>query len=161
MKGDKKVIDALNLSLRGELTAINQYFLHARIFENWGVTKLARHEKKESIEEMGHADMLIQRILLLEGLPNLQDLDKLLIGENVREALESDRQLEIAGIANYRKNIAVCEAANDYVTRDLFVKILTDEEGHLDHVETQLQMITDMGIENYIQLQSDSIDQQA
>lgn len=160
MKGDKKVIDALNLSLKGELTAINQYFLHARIFENWGMTKLAKHEKAESIEEMNHADLLIQRILLLEGLPNLQELDKLLIGENVKEALEADRQLEITGIENYRKAIAVAEAANDYVTRDLFVKILTDEEGHLDHLDTQLQMINDMGLQNYIQLQSDSIDQQ-
>lgn len=160
MKGDKKVIDALNLSLKGELTAINQYFLHARIFENWGMTKLAKHEKAESIEEMNHADLLIQRILLLEGLPNLQELDKLLIGENVKEALEADRRLEITGIENYRKAIAVAEAANDYVTRDLFVKILTDEEGHLDHLDTQLQMINDMGLQNYIQLQSDSIDQQ-
>ena len=160
MKGDKKVIDALNLSLKGELTAINQYFLHARIFENWGMTKLAKHEKAESIEEMNHADLLIQRILLLEGLPNLQELDKLLIGENVKEALEADRQLEITGIENYRKAIAVADAANDYVTRDLFVKILTDEEGHLDHLDTQLQMINDMGLQNYIQLQSDSIDQQ-
>lgn len=160
MKGDKKVIDALNLSLKGELTAINQYFLHARIFENWGMTKLAKHEKAESIEEMEHADLLIQRILLLEGLPNLQDLDKLRIGENVKEALEADRQLEIHGIETYRKNIAVAEAANDYVTRDLFVKILGDEEGHLDHLDTQLQMINDMGLQNYIQLQSDSIDQQ-
>jgi bacterioferritin len=160
MKGDKKVIDALNLSLKGELTAINQYFLHARIFENWGMTKLAKHEKAESIEEMEHADLLIQRILLLEGLPNLQELDKLLIGENVKEALEADRQLELTGIENYRKAIAVAEAANDYVTRDLFVKILTDEEGHLDHLDTQLQMINDMGLQNYIQLQSDSIDQQ-
>jgi len=160
MKGDKKVIDALNLSLKGELTAINQYFLHARIFENWGMTKLAKHEKAESIEEMEHADLLIQRILLLEGLPNLQELDKLLIGENVKEALEADRKLELNGIETYRKNIAVAEAANDYVTRDLFVKILTDEEGHLDHLDTQLQMINDMGLQNYIQLQSDSIDQQ-
>lgn len=160
MKGDKKVIDALNLSLKGELTAINQYFLHARIFENWGMTKLAKHEKAESIEEMEHADLLIQRILLLEGLPNLQDLDKLMIGENVKEALEADRKLELNGIETYRKNIAVAEAANDYVTRDLFVKILSDEEGHLDHLDTQLQMISDMGLQNYIQLQSDSIDQQ-
>ena len=160
MKGDEKVLQTLNLSLKGELTAINQYFLHARIFENWGVTKLAKHEKAESIEEMGHADLLIQRILLLEGLPNLQELGKLTIGETVKEALEGDRMLEIDGIANYRKGIGICEAAHDYVTRDLLIKILTDEEGHLDHVETQLQMMKDMGIENYLQLQSDSIDQQ-
>lgn len=160
MKGDAKVIETLNLSLKGELTAINQYFLHARIFDNWGLTKLARHEKKESIEEMEHADLLIQRILLLEGLPNLQELDKLMIGENVKEALEGDMKLEIDGINNYRKGIAVCEAARDYVTRDLLVKILSDEEGHLDHLETQMKMIEDMGLENYIQLQSDSMDQQ-
>ncbi len=160
MKGDKKVIEALNLSLKGELTAINQYFLHARIFESWGMTKLAKHEKAESIEEMEHADLLIQRILLLEGLPNLQDLDKLMIGENVKEALEADRKLELNGIETYRKNIAIADAASDYVTRDLFVKILTDEEGHLDHLDTQLQMINDMGLQNYIQLQSDSVDQQ-
>lgn len=160
MKGNAQVLKRLNLALKGELTAINQYFLHARIFENWGMTKLAKHEKAESIEEMEHADLLIQRILLLEGLPNLQELDKLLIGENVKEALEADRQLELTGIENYRKAIAVAEAANDYVTRDLFVKILTDEEGHLDHLDTQLQMINDMGLQNYIQLQSDSIDQQ-
>lgn len=160
MKGDKKVIQTLNLSLKGELTAINQYFLHARIFESWGVTKLAKHEKAESIEEMGHADLLIQRVLLLGGLPNLQDLDKLMIGETVKEALEADMKLEKNGIANYRKGIAVCEEAGDYVTRDLLIKILTDEEGHLDHVETQLKMIEDMGLENYLLLQSDPIDQQ-
>lgn len=160
MKGDEKVLQTLNLSLKGELTAINQYFLHARIFENWGVTKLAKHEKAESIEEMGHADLLIQRILLLEGLPNLQDLGRLTIGETVKEALEGDMQLEIDGIATYRKGIAVCEAAHDYVTRDLLIKILTDEEGHLDHIETQLKMMEDMGMENYLQLQSDSMDQQ-
>lgn len=160
MKGNAKVIQTLNLSLKGELTAINQYFLHARIFESWGVTKLAKHEKKESIEEMEHADLLIQRILLLEGLPNLQELDKLLIGETVKEALESDQKLEQTGIANYRKGIAICEEAQDYVSRDLLLKILADEEGHLDHIETQLQMIEQMGLENYLQLQSDSIDQQ-
>jgi bacterioferritin len=160
MKGDSKVIEALNLSLKGELTAINQYFLHARIFENWGVTKLAKHEKAESIEEMNHADLLIQRILLLDGLPNLQDLDKLMIGESVPEALEGDRQLEITGIANYRKGIKIAEDAQDYVTRDLFIQILKDEEGHLDHIDTQLQMIKDMGLQNYLQLQADSIDQQ-
>lgn len=161
MKGDKKVIQTLNLSLKGELTAINQYFLHARIFESWGVTKLAKHEKKESIEEMEHADLLIQRILLLEGLPNLQELDKLMIGEDVKEAMEADMKLEKTGIANYRKGIAVCEEAQDYVTRDLLIKILADEEGHLDHLETQLQMIENMGLENYLQLQSESIDQQS
>lgn len=160
MKGDKKVIEALNLSLRGELTAINQYFLHARMLDDWGMTRLGKHEKAESIEEMGHADLLITRILLLEGLPNLQDLEKLRIGENVKEVLEADLALEQDGIANYRKGIAVCEAAHDYISRDLLIKILADEEGHQDHLETQLRMIESMGLENYIQLQSDPIDQQ-
>ncbi len=160
MKGDPKVLQTLNLSLRGELTAINQYFLHARMLDDWGMTKLGKHEKAESIEEMQHADLLIKRILLLEGLPNLQDLEKLRIGENVKEILEGDLALEVDGIANYRKGIAICDAAQDYVTRDLLIKILTDEEGHLDHLETQLKMIEAMGLENYIQLQSDSMDQQ-
>ncbi len=160
MKGNKKVLETLNNSLRGELTAINQYFLHARILDDWGMTKLGRHEKKESIEEMNHADLLIKRILLLEGLPNLQELDKLMIGENVKEVLEADLKLEKHGIATYRKGIAICEEAQDYVSRDLLIKILSDEEGHQDHLETQLQMIEDMGFENYIQLQSDSADQQ-
>lgn len=158
--GDKKVIETLNLSLRGELTAINQYFLHARILDDWGMTKLGKHEKAESIEEMMHADLLIKRILLLGGLPNLQDLEKLRIGENVTEVLEADLALEKDGINNYRNGIAVCEAARDYVSRDLLIKILGDEEGHQDHLETQLRMIENMGLENYIQLQSDSIDQQ-
>lgn len=158
--GDKKVIETLNLSLRGELTAINQYFLHARILDDWGMTKLGKHEKAESIEEMMHADLLIKRILLLGGLPNLQDLEKLRIGENVTEVLEADLALEKDGINNYRNGIAVCEAARDYVSRDLLIKILGDEEGHQDHLETQLRMIENMGLENYIQLQSDSVDQQ-
>lgn len=156
MKGDPKVIQHLNTALRGELTAINQYFLHSRMLENWGMTKLARHEYKESIEEMQHADKLIKRILLLEGLPNLQDLDKLQLGENVKEVLEGDRNLEINGIANYRKAIGDCEAAKDYVTRDLLIEILGDEENHLDHLDTMLQMIELQGIQNFIQLQSDS-----
>ena len=121
MKGNPKVIKALNLSLKGELTAINQYFLHARMLENWGVTKLAAHEKKESIEEMHHADRLIQRILLLEGLPNLQDLGKLMIGQDVKETIECDMKLEIEGIKQYRENIKLCEEVGDYVTRDLFL----------------------------------------
>lgn len=159
MKGDAQVIKRLNLALRGELTAINQYFLHSRMFEDWGVTKLARHEYKESIEEMQHADLLIKRILLLGGLPNLQDLGKLYIGEGVQEALEGDLKLEVEGIANYRDGIKDCETASDYVTRDLFIKILTDEEGHQDFLHTQLDMIKKMGLGNYIQLNSDSADQ--
>lgn len=160
MKGNPQVLKRLNLALKGELTAINQYFLHARMLDDWGVTKLGKHEYKESIEEMQHADLLIQRILLLEGLPNLQELGKLYIGENVVEVIKGDLKLEEEGIQNYRDGIKDCEAANDYVTRDLFIKILTDEEGHEDHLNTQLKMIENMGLERYIQLNSDSFDQQ-
>lgn len=158
MKGDPNVIAHLNTALKGELTAINQYFLHSRLMENLGMTKLARHEYKESIEEMQHADKLIQRILLLEGHPNLQDLNKLHIGETVQEMLEGDRQLEIDGIAHYREAIATCEAARDYVTRDLLIGIMADEEGHLDHLDTMLDMIKLQGVQNFIQLQSDPAD---
>lgn len=160
MKGNAQVLKRLNLALKGELTAINQYFLHARMLDDWGVTKLGKHEYKESIEEMNHADVLIKRILLLEGLPNLQELGKLYIGENVEEVLKGDLKLEQEGIANYRAGIKDCEEANDYVTRDLFIQILKDEEGHEDHLNTQLKMIEQMGIERYIQLNSDSFDEQ-
>jgi bacterioferritin len=154
MKGDKKVIEQLNLALKKELTAINQYFLHARMLEDWGVTKLAAHEYKESIEEMQHADRFIKRILLLGGLPNLQELGKLFIGENVKEVIECDLKLEIDGIATYRKAIKVCEEAHDYVSRDLFLQILKDEEEHADGLETQLRLIEQIGIESFIQLNS-------
>lgn len=159
MKGDPNILKHLNIGLKGELTAINQYFLHSRMLEDWGMTKLARHEYKESLEEMVHADKLIKRILLLDGLPNLQELEKLHIGENVKEVLEGDRMLEENGIRNYRAAIEACEIAKDYVTRDLLIEILTDEEGHLDHLDTMLQMIELQGIQNFIQLQSDSADQ--
>lgn len=152
MKGDAKVLKALNNSLKGELTAINQYFLHSRMLEDWGVAKLAKHEYDESIEEMQHADKLIQRILLLEGLPNLQDLGKLMIGQDVKEVIECDLKLEIGGIKDYRDGIKVAEEAGDYVTSDLFKSILADEEGHQDHLETQLELIEQIGIENFIQL---------
>lgn len=158
MKGNKDVIKCLNNSLKGELTAINQYFLHAKMLEDWGVTKLAKHEKEESIEEMVHAEKIIDRILLLEGLPNLQDLGKLYIGQNVKEVIECDMKLEQEGIEGYREGIKVAEAAGDYVTSDLFKAILAEEEGHLDHQETQLQMIDDMGIENFLALNADSED---
>lgn len=158
MKGDKAVIKCLNNSLKGELTAINQYFLHAKMLEDWGVTKLAKHEKAESIEEMMHAERIIDRILLLEGLPNLQDLGKLNIGTNVKEVIEGDLKLEIQGIKDYREGVKVAEAAGDYVTADLFKAILADEEGHQDHLETQLQMIKDMGIQNFLALNADSED---
>ena len=157
MKGDKNVIAALNEGLKKELTAINQYFLHSRMLEDWGVTKLAKHEYNESIEEMQHADLFIKRILLLGGLPNLQSLDKLLIGETVQEILECDLKLEEGGIEAYRKAIKVCEDAGDYVSRDLFLEILKAEEEHADHYETQLELIKQIGIEKYIALNSDPL----
>lgn len=156
MKGDKKVIEHLNLALKKELTAINQYFLHSRMLDDWGVTKLAKHEYKESIEEMQHADKLIQRILFLEGIPNLQELGKLFIGEDVKEILECDLKIEIDGAAHYRQAVEDAEKAKDFVSRDLFLTILKDEEGHIDYLETQLQMIEDMGIQNYLQINSES-----
>ncbi len=156
MKGDQKIIDFLNEALKKELTAINQYFLHSRILDDWGITKLAKHEYKESIEEMQHADDLIKRILFLEGLPNLQDLGKLYIGENVKEIMECDMKLEVDGASHYRDAVAYAEEVKDFVSRDLFAKILADEEGHIDYLETQLKMIEDMGLKNYIHLNSES-----
>lgn len=160
MKGDKTVIKHLNQALKNELTAINQYFLHSRILEDWGITKMAKHEYDESIEEMQHADKLIKRILMIEGLPNLQDLGKLYIGETVKEILECDLKLEMIAIPELKEAIRYCETVSDYVTRDLFIEILADEEGHVDHLETQLQMIENQGIENYIQLQSSPVTEQ-
>lgn len=156
MKGDKKVIQFLNEALKKELTAVNQYFLHARMLDDWGVTKLGKHEYKESIEEMQHADSLIQRILFLEGLPNLQELGKLFIGQNVKEIMECDLKLEVDDAAHYRKAVEYADSVKDYVSRDLFAKILADEEGHIDYLETQLNLIETMGIQNYIQLNSES-----
>lgn len=154
MKGDKKVIEHLNTALKGELTAINQYFLHSRMLADWGITKLAKKEYDESIEEMQHADKIIDRILSLGGLPNLQDLGRLHIGENVEEILKGDMILEDEGIPIYKAAIAHCETVNDYVTRDILQSILIDEEGHVDFLETQFELIAQMGIQNYIQLQS-------
>lgn len=156
MKGDKKVIELLNRALKKELGAINQYFLHARMLEDWGVTKLGKHEYNESIEEMKHADDLIQRILFLEGLPNLQEVGRLYIGEDVKEILECDLKIELEGVKEYKEAVAHAESVNDFISRDLFQRILGDEEGHVDYLETQLQMIKDMGIQNYIQLNSES-----
>ena len=151
--GDPAVLEALNIALRGELTAINQYFLHARMLEDWGFVKRGQEEYKESIEEMQHADRLIKRILLLGGLPNLQDLGKLYIGENLKEVIECDYRLELEGIAHYRKAIGICEAAKDYVSRDLLRDILADEEEHQDHNRTELDLIDKIGIQNFGQSQ--------
>jgi len=156
MRGDAAVIQHLNAILRNELTAINQYFLHARMLRHWGVSKLGRHEYSESIDEMKHADRLIERILFLDGLPNLQDLDKLLIGENVQEILECDLKLEMKGATDLRAAIVDSEKLRDFVTRDLLSNILESEEESIDFIETQLDLIPKLGIQNYIQLQSDS-----
>ncbi|MFN4355157.1 bacterioferritin [Parvibaculum sp.] len=153
MRGDAKVIEYLNKALRAELTAINQYFLHARMFKNWGLTKLGEIEYHESIDEMKHADKLIERILFLEGLPNLQDLDKLMIGETPVECLECDLKLEYSGHAFYKEAIAYCEQVRDYITREIFEDILEDEEEHIDFLETQLELVKTVGLENYLQSQ--------
>ena len=154
MKGDVTTIEHLNKILRNELTAINQYFLHARMLKDWGITKIAEYEYGESIDEMKHADSLVERILFLEGLPNLQDLGKLLVGENLREILECDLRMEHNAIPDLRDAIAHCEQVRDFVSRDLLESILTSEEEHVDWLETQLEQIDRMGIENYTQLQS-------
>lgn len=156
MLRDAKVIEHLNTQLTNELTAVNQYFLHARMLENWGVTKLGRHEYAESIEEMKHADELINRILFLGGLPNVQRLNQILIGENVEEVLRCDQKLEEKAIADLREAIAHCESVRDFVSRDLFVRILIDEEKHADFVDTQFELIRQIGLPKYITLNSDA-----
>ncbi|NQY13573.1 MAG: bacterioferritin [Henriciella sp.] len=156
MKGDAKVIEFLNQALKNELTAINQYFLHSRMLKDWGVSKLGDYEYKESIEEMNHADWLIERILFLGGLPNLQDLGKLRIGESVKEILECDLALEEDAIPLLRDAMEHCEKVRDYVSRDLFGKILHNEEEHVDYIETQFELIERIGIESYTHLQSEA-----
>jgi bacterioferritin len=151
MKGDGKVIEHLNKALYNELVAINQYFLHARMFRNWGLKELAEHEYKESIDEMKHADKLIERILFLEGLPNLQNLGKLFIGEGPREVLECDLRLEMLAVPDLRAGIAHCESVGDYTSRELLGDILESEEEHIDWLETQLELIGRVGEQAYLQ----------
>jgi bacterioferritin len=154
MKGDEKVIEFLNESLKNELTAINQYWLHYRLLDNWGIRRLAEFERQESIDEMKHADRLAERILFLEGLPNFQMLGRLRIGESVEEVLRADLELEREAVVQLRNAIEYCETKRDYVSRDLFAEILQNEEEHVDTLETQFDMIERMGLQNYIQLQS-------
>lgn len=151
MQGDTKVIEYLNRALKNELTAINQYFLHARMYKNWGLKELDEHEYKESLDEMKHADRLIERVLFLEGLPNLQELGKLYVGEHVKEILECDLRLEMEAAPLLREAIAHCETRNDYITRELFEDILEAEEDHIDWLEVQLDLIQRVGLENYTQ----------
>jgi len=154
MKGDATVIQHLNKVLKNELTAINQYFLHAKMLKDWGLGKLAEYEHHESIDEMKHADKLIERILFLEGLPNLQELGKLRIGEDVPEILQCDLDMELDGLGDLKAAVAYCEAHKDYASRELFVAILESEEEHVDWLETQLGLIEQVGIQNYQQSQT-------
>jgi bacterioferritin len=154
MKGDDKVIEFLNEALKNELTAVNQYWLHYRLLDNWGVRRLAEFERGESIDEMKHADRLAERILFLDGLPNFQMLGRLRIGESVEEVLRADLELELEAVVQLRNAVEYCETKRDYVSRDLFAEILRNEEEHVDSLETQFAMIERMGLQNYIQLQS-------
>jgi bacterioferritin len=156
MKGDVRVIEFLNETLKNELTAINQYWLHYRLLEHWGIKKLAEYERHESIDEMKHADWLAERILFLDGLPNFQLLGRLRIGETVEEVLKADLAMEIEAVAQLKSAIAYCEEIKDYVSRDLFTKILVSEEEHVDTLERQFEMIERMGLQNYIQLNAEA-----
>ncbi len=153
MKGDQKVIEYLNKALKLELTTVNQYFLHARMYKDWGFERLAKIEYDESIDEMKHADELIERVLYLEGLPNLQDLDKLYIGETLKECIEADLKAEQRAHPLYKDSIEYCESVRDYVSRDILARILESEEGHIDFLETQLGLIAKIGEERYMQSQ--------
>ncbi|MEO0612741.1 MAG: bacterioferritin [Pseudomonadota bacterium] len=153
MKGDEEVIRYLNLALKLELTTVNQYFLHARIYKDWGLKRLAKIEYEESIDEMKHADQLIERILFLEGLPNVQDLDKVMIGETVKEILECDLKAEHRAHPTYKEAVAHCEKVNDFVSREIFSRILESEEEHISFLETELSLIEKVGEQNYIQTQ--------
>jgi bacterioferritin len=154
MLRDPKVVEYLNTQLSNELTAINQYFLHARLLQHWGVTKLGKHEYKESIEEMHHADWLIERILFLDGLPNVQRLNQIMVGQTVEEVLASDLKIEEKAMTDLREGIAYCEQVRDYVSRDLLRRILDNEEHHVDFLDRQMDLIKLIGIERYIQLNS-------
>ena len=154
MKGDEKVIEYLNKALRHELTAVNQYWLHYRLLDDWGFSLLARKEREESLEEMRHADLLVERILFLEGFPNLQTLDPLRIGQSLKEVIEADLAGEYVARALYQEAREICHIAQDYVTQNLFEKLMGDEEDHIDYLETQLQLIEQIGIERYGMLQA-------
>ena len=156
MKGDPRVLEMLNEALKAELTAINQSWLHYRLLDNWGVHKLAEFERHESIDEMKHADKFAERILFLDGLPNFQALGRLRIGENVEEILKADLEAEMEAVAMYKDGVAYCESVRDYVSRDLFAEVLENEEKHVDIIEQQFEMIARMGLQNYIQLQSEA-----
>ncbi len=157
MRGDAKVLEYLNAGLRNELTAINQYFLHARMFKNWGLSALAKKEYEESIDEMKHADALVERILMIEGLPNLQDIGRLRIGENIRECLQADLAVEMEAHPMYKEAIGYCESVGDYVSREILVRIQESEEEHIDWLETQLELLDKMGEQNYLQLAASEV----
>lgn len=158
MKGNPRVIEYLNKALTHELTAVNQYWLHYRLLEDWGYTRLAAKERKESIEEMQHADKLVERIIFLDGLPNMQHIDPLMIGQNIKEVLECDLRAEYSARALYMEARAACRKEEDYVSMDLFEELLNDEEGHINYLESQLKLLEEVGVQNYGQLQAHSAD---